>query len=90
MSDQWNILLVKNRKLLSGCDSKLPFNQVLTSNHLSYRMLDLKTCVHLHKVELISDSVENELNSTGIHITNSSCSLDGSLSNLFSDFLADL
>jgi len=62
----------------------------LTSDHLSYRMLDLKTCVHLHKVELISDSVKNELNSTSIYITNSSCSLDSSLSNLFSNILANL
>jgi len=50
-------------------------------------MLHLQSSVHLHKVELIISGIEYKLDSTRIDISNSSCSLDSSITNLFAYLL---
>ena len=56
-------------------------------DHLCDWMFNLQSCVHLHEVELISECIENELYSTGIHIPYSFGCLDSGLTNLSTDGL---
>jgi hypothetical protein len=83
MAVKWNVLLLDDWKLLSTSNFQLPFNQILSRNHLCYWMLYLESCVHLHEVELVSFCIEDELNSTCIEISNCFCSLNCSFAYFF-------
>jgi hypothetical protein len=53
-------------------------------------VLHLESGVHLHEVELIGNGIKNEFNGAGVHIANGLGSFDCGLTDLLSDFLADL
>jgi hypothetical protein len=53
-------------------------------------VLYLEAGVHLHEVELVSVSVEDEFNGTGVGVVNGLSSGDGSLTHLLSEFRADI
>lgn len=53
-------------------------------------MLNLESCVHLHKVELVSDGIKNEFDCSCVDIADSFGSLDSSLTDLLPDGRADL
>eukprot|EP00658_Telonema_sp_P-2_P062300 TRINITY_DN50967_c0_g1_i1.p1 TRINITY_DN50967_c0_g1~~TRINITY_DN50967_c0_g1_i1.p1 ORF type:complete len:122 (-),score=37.69 TRINITY_DN50967_c0_g1_i1:25-390(-) len=53
-----------------------------TTDLLGDRVLNLKTGVHLHEVELTRISVEDELNSSSTNVANCFCSLDSNIANL--------
>ena len=53
-------------------------------------MLHLKSRVHLHEVELISNGIKNEFNGACVDIAHGLGCFNCGLTNLLSDFLADL
>ena len=59
-------LLITGEQLTGG-DQQLPFNQILTGNHLGDRMFNLQAGVHLHKVEG-AIFIKQKLDSTGTYI----------------------
>src|SRR5262245_1516331 len=56
------------RQRLAPSDSQLPFDQVLTSDHLRHRGLDLQTRVHLHEMEC-AGLIRDELDRASADIT---------------------
>jgi hypothetical protein len=58
-------------------DAQLPLDEVLASDALGDRVLDLEACVHLHEVELVRVAVENELDRAGADILDGARGVDG-------------
>ena len=44
---------LSTRQRFTGGDTELPFDKVVTGDHLSHRVLDLEPGVHLHEVEFV-------------------------------------
>ena len=90
MPDQRDVLLVYNWKFLPASYSQLPLDQILSSNHLCYRVLDLQTSIHLHEIELICHGVKDKLYRSSINIAHCFGCLNCGLTNLGSNCLSNL
>ena len=80
-------LVLELGQSVSCSDLELPLDQVGVSDHLGDGMLDLKTGVHLHKVEFLVSVVHDEFDSSCSNVIDSLGSGDGLLSQLASEFL---
>lgn len=76
-------------QLFASCYSYLPLHQVKASYHFRDRMLNLKSCVHLHKVKLLICSVKYEFDSSCVVVTDCLCCSYSSLANLESELRRD-
>ena len=45
-------LILRAGQWFAAGNSQLSFHQILTTDHLSHRVLDLQTSIHLHKEKL--------------------------------------
>jgi hypothetical protein len=98
VANQWDVILLHDRKMLSTGDLELPLDKINTCYHLCDGMFDLESGVHLHEVVLVVGRVEDKLNGSSVKVPNSLCSCDCSISdslskkgvNLTRSFLDDL
>ena len=87
MTAQVNLLLAQRQGFASR-HSDLPGHQVLASDHLGYRMLDLQPGVHFQEVELAVIG-QQKLHSASALIIHRSCSRQGSIAHGFAQLWAD-
>ena len=77
--------VLRQRKLFTTCYQQLPLHQIKTCDCLGHRVLDLKPCIHLHKVKLhggIRTLLNNEFNRACTHIADRTRCSDSSLTHL--------
>ena len=73
-------------QLCTTCHQKLPFHQVKPRDGLSHRVLNLKPCIHLHKVKLhggIRTLLNNKFNRARTHIVDGTRCSNSSFAHLF-------
>ncbi len=75
-------------QLCAGGDPDLPLNDVKTGDHLGNAVLDLQTCIHFHKVEVVVH-VEQELNGARVYVVDSLSRLDRGDHHLLSGFFVE-
>ena len=55
-------VVLQQRQPLSGSNAQLPLDEILSRDHLGYRMLDLEPRIHLHEIERIgARGIDDEL-----------------------------
>ena len=80
---QFNIFLL-HAETFTGGYLNLSLYEVETGNFLSYRVLDLNTCIHLHEVE-IAVLVNEELYSSRVIVSALFCRSDSCLTHFLSE-----
>jgi len=82
--------LLSNRQFMAGSHFQLPFDQVKASHFFSDTVLNLEAGVHLHEVELVRVSVEDEFNRTSVGVVHGLGCGNGGIAHLLSQSFADI